>query len=45
MSDKANKDGLVGGSLVSTSDHARILREKNKRQREAEVKSKAKAAK
>lgn len=27
---KKNKDGLVGGQLVNPSDHARILREKNK---------------
>lgn len=27
---KKNKDGLVGGQLVHPSDHARIIREKNK---------------
>lgn len=36
--EKKNKDGLVGGQLVSIQDHARILREKNQK------KAKAKAA-
>lgn len=32
---KTNKDGLVGGSLVSAKDHTRIVREKQKAKREA----------
>mgnify|MGYP005988824709 CR=1 FL=1 len=32
---KKNKDGLIGGSLVSQKDHDRIVREKQKAKREA----------
>lgn len=32
---KTNKDGLVGGALVSAKDHTRITREKQKAKREA----------
>lgn len=33
MAAKKNKDGLIGGSEVSVTDHSRITREKQKKAR------------
>lgn len=40
---KKNKDGLVGGTLVSPKDHAAVMLKKRQAKAKAEAEAKAKA--